>query len=398
MLADYIEHIHLTSLYILSISLPISLAGASVWWLATRRGKIALAMLFSMLFFSLLDLAMFRSMPYLGLSFGPSNTSVTVVTLVRGLMTVGGATVLIGYLGLRYLWNPNTVPRRSSALYWTVPVLFNLVVTGCLVDGLYFEPLAIQVQQVNVASDRLADTTAPLRIVQLSDTHVERLTRRERDTIRLVNDLHPDLIVLTGDYLNLSYLYDKQSRTDFRYLISQLKARYGIYASWGSVDRPDFRDSLFEGLGVTVLKDAWTTVRVNGQDINLLGIDLRHELKMDTRAFRELAQELPGDGFNILLYHTPDLMPAAVASNKIDLYLAGHTHGGQIRLPIYGAIVTASAWGKRYEAGYYHDGRTTLYVNRGLGFEGGDAPRIRFLCPPEIATFTLAPSGQATRE
>ena len=103
-------------------------------------------------------------------------------------------------------------------------MLFNLVVTGCLVDGLYFEPLAIQVQQVNVASDRLAHATAPLRIVQLSDTHIERLTQRERDTIRLVNDLDPDLILLTGDYLNLSYLNDKQSLADFRYLISQLKA------------------------------------------------------------------------------------------------------------------------------------------------------------------------------
>jgi predicted MPP superfamily phosphohydrolase len=77
----------------------------------------------------------------------------------------------------------------------------------------------------------------------------------------------------------------------------------------------------------------------------------------------------------------------------VDLYLAGHTHGGQIRLPLFGAVFTASAYGKRYEQGHYSVGDTTLYVSRGIGMEGMGAPRARFLCPPEIVVVNLG-SGE----
>jgi predicted MPP superfamily phosphohydrolase len=82
-------------------------------------------------------------------------------------------------------------------------------------------------------------------------------------------------------------------------------------------------------------------------------------------------------------------MAEAAAEEKVDLYLAGHTHGGQIRLPLFGAVFTASSYGKRYEQGLYEIGETTLYVSRGLGMEGQGAPRARFLCPPEIVAVDL---------
>jgi hypothetical protein len=89
-----------------------------------------------------------------------------------------------------------------------------------------------------------------------------------------------------------------------------------------------------------------------------------------------------------LLYHTPDLMPHA-ARLGVTLYLAGHTHGGQLRLPIYGAMATSSRWGKRYEMGRYQEHKTILYVNRGIGMEGLGAPRARFLAPPEVVLWEL---------
>jgi hypothetical protein len=73
----------------------------------------------------------------------------------------------------------------------------------------------------------------------------------------------------------------------------------------------------------------------------------------------------------------------------INLYLCGHTHGGQVRLPFYGAVVTASTLGKRFEMGYYRLQDTHLYVSRGIGFEGMGAPRVRFLCPPEITLVSI---------
>ncbi|MEJ2705392.1 MAG: hypothetical protein P8Z79_23375, partial [Sedimentisphaerales bacterium] len=75
----------------------------------------------------------------------------------------------------------------------------------------------------------------------------------------------------------------------------------------------------------------------------------------------------------------------------VDLYLAGHTHGGQVALPFYGALVTLSEYGKEYESGKYQVGTTTLYVNRGIGMEGGPVPRVRFWARPEITVFEVMP-------
>ena len=99
----------------------------------------------------------------------------------------------------------------------------------------------------------------------------------------------------------------------------------------------------------------------------------------------------------------PDLAPEAAAAG-VDLQLSGHTHGGQIRMPVYGALITSSIYGKRFEMGYYpveSSGRErpmTLYVSRGIGLEGGIAPRARFLSPPEIILWSLQGPEAAQRE
>ena len=79
-----------------------------------------------------------------------------------------------------------------------------------------------------------------------------------------------------------------------------------------------------------------------------------------------------------------------VQQQPVELYLCGHTHGGQIRMTMYGAILTSSALGKQYEMGRYVEQGTTLYISRGIGLEGLSAVRMRLLCPPEIIMFTLS--------
>jgi predicted MPP superfamily phosphohydrolase len=79
---------------------------------------------------------------------------------------------------------------------------------------------------------------------------------------------------------------------------------------------------------------------------------------------------------------------------NVDLYLCGHTHGGQVALPLYGALVTLSKFGKKYESGMYTVGDTILYVNRGIGMEGGLTPKVRFLARPEITVFDIVPKEE----
>ena len=93
----------------------------------------------------------------------------------------------------------------------------------------------------------------------------------------------------------------------------------------------------------------------------------------------------------MLLYHYPDMIEEA-AGPKLDLYLCGHTHGGQVALPLYGAMITLARHGKKYESGRYTVGGTTLYVNRGIGMEGGRVPRVRFCARPEITVLDIVPA------
>ena len=117
--------------------------------------------------------------------------------------------------------------------------------------------------------------------------------------------------------------------------------------------------------------------------------------ELDAARLAQAMDGIPADDFTLLLYHSPDLIVEA-AQEQIDLYLGGHTHGGQLRLPLYGALVTGTASGKRYEMGRYDLGGTLLYVSRGVGMEGMAAPRARFLSPPEIVCVDVvgtAPPG-----
>jgi predicted MPP superfamily phosphohydrolase len=97
----------------------------------------------------------------------------------------------------------------------------------------------------------------------------------------------------------------------------------------------------------------------------------------------------------VLLYHFPDAI-AQAARLRVDLYCAGHTHGGQVALPFYGALITLSGFDKKYEAGLYREHDTWMYVNRGIGMEGS-APRVRFCARPEVTIIEITglnPEGE----
>ena len=127
----------------------------------------------------------------------------------------------------------------------------------------------------------------------------------------------------------------------------------------------------------------------DGRKLSLIGMDCDHDLEADAEVFRGLIKHAPADSLPVLLYHSPELMPQ-VQDYPVELYLCGHTHGGQVRLPLYGAVITSSALGKRYEMGPYVENGTTLYISRGIGLEGLSAQRLRLLCPPEIILFSLS--------
>jgi predicted MPP superfamily phosphohydrolase len=326
----------------------------------------------------LADAVLLAALPRLGLSFGPVARPLLLVNATRLAVLIAGLLFLLA-LGAR--------------LKWTRLVAINLVLIQVILlvlefDGLYIEPFRLTVTEVRQEAPAFLPDR-PLRILQISDLHVERTTVRERAVLREVNDLQPDIIVLTGDYVNQDYLQDPQAWQDARDIVSQLYAPYGVYAVSGTTDVSPIMAEVFNGLdNVRVLDNEVKPISFPGGMLYLVGVSINGDINIDRTMLTSLLAEFPLDGYYVLLYHTPDLIGAA-SDLGIPLFFAGHTHGGQIRLPFYGALITFSDYGKQYEMGRYQVGPTTLYVSRGLGMEGLDMPRMRFLCPPEIVLFEL---------
>lgn len=323
--------------------------------------------------FLLLDGGLLSALPHLGLSFGPIGSGLFYLAAARlGL-----------YLPFLLIFMSRPRPSaggRGLAFFWAL----NLVLLALEVDAFYIEPFALQTTHLSFVIPGLS---RPLRLVQLSDLHLERLTRREEEILARLETLRPDLIVLTGDYLNLDNLRDPLAQSQAREFLSRLHAPLGVYAVSGNVDTPETMHLLFEGLDIVVLDDRAERLSAAGE-FYLVGVS-NWEWDRDAGVLRRLMEPLSPEAFTLLLYHTPDLVETA-AEAGVDLYLAGHTHGGQVRLPFYGAVVTFSAYGKRYEAGLYQVGPTILYVSRGIGMEGfWYTPRVRFLCPPEMVVVEL---------
>lgn len=224
-----------------------------------------------------------------------------------------------------------------------------------------------------------------ISFIHLSDVHVEKISKRELQVIQYIQNNKPDFIFFTGDYLNLSNVADPQSFEDLKKFIQSLTANYGIFASMGSppVDDREKIQEILESVGVKVLRDQQCLIELpSGDKINLLGVDCDHRQSIDSKVAEYLAANIDPNYLSILLFHSPEIMPQ-IQNFPIDIYLCGHTHGGQIRLPIYGAVVTSSVTGKKYEMGSYVENGTHLYVSRGLGLEGKIAPRMRLFCRPE---------------
>jgi predicted MPP superfamily phosphohydrolase len=376
--------------WILSL-VPLGLAAATgaAW---SRQVGLAWgwAAALAILILAAADGVLLWSLPRHGVSYGSPQPPFLALSLLRGLLALAAVPLIARW--------PVPAGATLALLQTTLSVL--------LAWGTLVEPFRLQVTNIEIADARLPNAGPRLRIVQLSDLHVERLTRRERALPALVESLSPDVIAITGDFLSTSYNNDERALADLASLLARIKAQAGssIYAVWGTahVDNPALLHPVLSAAGIEVLADRAIALRLPEADpapsepgthtLWLMGVTPTWDLAADASRVETLLADAPADAFTLLLYHTPDLMPAA-ATLGVDLYLAGHTHGGQWRLPGFGAILTSSRHWKRYEAGSYREDKTHLYVSRGIGMEGFGAPRARLFCPPEVVVIDLCGDG-----
>ena len=233
------------------------------------------------------------------------------------------------------------------------------------------------------------------RIAQLSDIHLDEYTEPSLllDAIHHINSMNPDAVFITGDFVTYGILPAKLaigSAWQCANLLNQLECPHR-YAVVGNHDVLLSGAAIIEALsanGITVLDNAHLPIERSGARFWLAGVDDPVEgIPIPDLAIPESIRNVPHEPI-VLLCHAPDYVDdllAIPAGRALSLMLAGHTHGGQIRIPLIGAT-NLPPLGRKYIEGWFRFGNLQLYVNRGLGTVG--VP-VRFNCPPEIALLTL---------
>ena len=270
-----------------------------------------------------------------------------------------------------------------------------IIVLVLIVIGLYlfFENNTLEITKYDIDSNKITDEFNGYKIAQISDYHNSRSSMLKKSIIESLNKEKPNIIVITGDFVD-SYWTDVNVSIE---LIEEIKNIAPIYYVTGNHESriKENYDLLKEKPlenNVTILDDKVELITIGESKINLIGIhDPMFEHKSyleDKDIVSETIKDIEYDKelFTVLLSHRPELFEL-YTSNKFDIVLSGHAHGGQIRLPFIGGLVAPNQWlFPKYDGGLYEQDNTRMIVSRGIG---NSILPLRINNNPELIYVTL---------
>ena len=232
--------------------------------------------------------------------------------------------------------------------------------------------------------DALPEAFSGLRVVQISDIHHGLFLPEPwlAEAVQQTNRLRPDIVVLTGDFVT----YSRANIEPAAEILSRLRARYGVLAVLGNHDFRVGADAVTAALRrkhIEVLRNQHNTVQFGGSSLYVAGVD-DYGYGADVR---RAVRGIPRDAATILLAHNPRIIHLA-SRHGVSLVLSGHTHGGQVNLPLLGTVYGRSPERLRYKIGWDRLGATQIYVSRGIGTI---VLPWRVRCPAEITHLELLP-------
>ncbi len=268
------------------------------------------------------------------------------------------------------------------------------------VDGALVEPLHPVLTRLEIPLQRLPEAFNGFTIAQLSDFHYDDFSSIHaiRAAIQMVNQAQPDLVALTGDFITVPLFRGHFHRGEHALEqaepcaqeLSGLRSRLGSLAVLGNHDAkadPERISRVLQSHGIPVLRNRAIPLEKDGARIWVAGVDDVMEGYDDVDA---ALQGVPANEAVVLLVHEPDVANR-VARYPVDLQLSGHSHGGQVWLPLIGAPWLPPL-ARRYPRGMHKIRGLTLYTNIGLGTI---RLPVRVNCPPEVTLVTLRPQGQS---
>jgi uncharacterized protein len=288
-----------------------------------------------------------------------------------------------------------------------IGLITGIICSVLLLAYAYFvEPLRLVVNEQDLAIEGWDKEFDGLRIALISDIHggshgVDEV--RINHVVQTANKQTPDIIVLLGDYVSQP-ISNRPTRErpplmpmhKIADALSGLHAPDGVYAVLGNHDGW-YSDaavaSELKRVGIHVLDGEVVNIERGGRRLRLLGLkDHMHaqDWKKFSNEARDLLSATEGMGNVVVLEHSPDILPIITGdlliSKDLKLILAGHTHGGQVRLPMIGSPIVPSSYGQKYVAGHIKDAGVDMFVTTGIGTS---VLPVRFMVPPEIAVITI---------
>jgi len=274
----------------------------------------------------------------------------------------------------------------------------SLLYTFCAISlfGLRHYITNLEPQRLAVRTVRLetAKLKTPLRLLHISDIQSGQITDYEQKLFEQINALGPDIIINTGDFLQAVPPATFESEfPKLLELITRVNPRLGTYAVFGDTEEELYKIAPTQLKPLQMLSSRSIQIETSGGIIDLYGLSLYQSRNPDwaLRAVNEWLADARADEFRILFGHAPDFA-LKLGKQPIDLCLAGHTHGGQIRLPWYGPLITDSEIPREWSRGFRNIGIPYLNVSAGAGSNRYNGlPPMRFNCPTEITLIELVP-------
>lgn len=281
--------------------------------------------------------------------------------------------------------------KKSIILFLKISILIIIIVCSFYTYTTYISTTKIGVREYRITNKKIPDSFNGLKIIQFSDLHYGT-TMYMKDISKmktLINERNPDIVVFTGDLIDKNYNLSLKEQEKIIKELKKINASLGKYAVAGEEDNENFMTILNQS-DFTILKNESELIYNNNQTpLLLVGLEsfLKNNQNIDN-AYSYFKEETHNSNiYTISLLHEPDSVDDILNTYNSDLFLAGHSHNGNIRIPFINYYPKYNG-AKKYNQDHYNLGDSELYISSGLGTN--NKSNIRLFCRPSINFFRLS--------
>lgn len=332
-----------------------------------------------------------HSLQYLAAAFFIVNVLLIILTghsifrliayvYISNFVIIPAVTIIYAIYGL--------IRRKNFAANITIFII-SIMMIGTFIYATYIEPTNLKVEHHTIQTDKFS---GEITVAHVTDFQSAKVGAYEESVIDKLVAISPDIIFHTGDMVQPYDLNEKQNEIrTLAKLFRKLEPKYGTYNVMGNLDSSQNSKIFTDISGTTTLINESIVVSDSDIEIDIHGLSFDQSMNGDRYAITNWINNSRGR-FTILLGHAPDYV-LDIRDKNIDLCLAGHTHGGQIRLPFIGPLLNASNTPRSWARGFREIDNLHLNVSAGIGCEHTThLPAIRFNCPPSITIFKIVGS------